>query len=135
MRELGSCVAPISGERLISQSVMQVLQGNGEFSIPGVPWLPRGEVRVLGANALRANCLCTKHNSALSPIDGAAKHLFQSLKGYLEADAGEPRHSLVSGHDLERWVLKTAKALAVSGNLARGDERLSGAFALDGSLI
>ena len=46
MRELGSCVAPISGEHLISQSVMQVLQGNGEFSIAGVPWLPRGEVRV-----------------------------------------------------------------------------------------
>jgi len=135
MRELGSCVAPISGEHLISQSVMQVLQGNGEFSIAGVPWLPRGEVRILGANALRANCLCAKHNSSLSPIDEAAKHLFQSLKTYLEADVGEPRHSLVSGHDLERWVLKTAKALAVSGNLARGEERLSGAFAQDGSLI
>lgn len=135
MRELGSRVAPISGEHLISQSVMQVLQGNGEFSIAGVPWLPPGEVRILGANALRANCLCTKHNSSLSPIDDAAKHLFQSLKSYLEVDTGEPRHSLVSGHDLERWVLKTAKALAVSGNLARGEERLSGAFAQDSSLI
>ncbi len=135
MRELGSCVAPISGEHLISQSVMHVLQDDGEFSIAGVPWLSQGEERVLGANALRANCLCIRHNSALSPIDNAAKHLFRSLKTYLEGDAGEPQHSLVSGHDLERWILKTAKALAVSGNLARGEERLSGAFAQDRALI
>lgn len=38
------------------------------------------------------------------------------------------RHALVSGHDIERWLLKTAKAAAVSKNLARGGERLSGAF-------
>jgi hypothetical protein len=35
---------------------------------------------------------------------------------------------IMSGHDLERWLLKTVKALAVSGNLARGQEKLSGAF-------
>jgi hypothetical protein len=30
------------------------------------------------------------------------------------------RHALVSGHDIERWLLKTAKAAAVSKNLSRG---------------
>ena len=135
MRELGSCVAPISGEHLISESVIDVLQGDGSFSISGVPWLPKGEEKILGKQSLRTNCLCTKHNSALSPIDGAAKHLFSALKSYLEADAGKPRHAIVSGHDLERWLLKTAKALAISGNFARGEERLSGVFAQDVSLI
>ncbi len=135
MKELGSCVAPISGEHLISESVIEVLQGDGEFSISGLPWLAKGEEKVVGKKSLRANCLCTKHNSALSPIDNAAKHFFQSLKAYLEADAGVPRHALISGHDLERWLLKTAKALAASGNLAQGDERLSGTFTADLSLL
>lgn len=135
MNELGSCVGPISGEHLISQSVIEVLKGDGGFSISGVPWLEKGEEKIIGAQSLRANCLCTKHNSALSPIDAVARHFFASLKAFLEADAAEPRMALISGHDLEVWLLKTAKALAVSGNLARGDEKLSGAFAQDHALI
>ncbi|KFG89150.1 hypothetical protein BV98_002977 [Sphingobium herbicidovorans NBRC 16415] len=135
MRELGSCVSPISGEHLISESVIEVLKGDGGFSISGVPWLAKGEEKILSKKSLRANCLCTKHNSVLSPIDNAAKHLFRCLKVFLEGDAGQPRHALVSGHDIERWLLKTAKALAVSGNLVRDDKRLSGAFAKDVSLV
>ena len=42
---------------------------------------------------------------------------------------------LFPGHDLERWLLKTAKAAAVSKNLARGRERLSGAFSRDEALL
>tara|TARA_R110000787_G_scaffold193923_6_gene305484 strand:+ start:391 stop:1173 length:783 start_codon:yes stop_codon:yes gene_type:complete len=135
MRELGSCVSPISGEHLISESVIEVLKGDGGFSISGVPWLVKGEEKILSKKSLRANCLCTKHNSALSPIDSAAKHLFRSLKVFLESDVGQSRHALVSGHDIERWLLKTAKALAVSGNLVRDGNRLSGAFAKDVSLV
>jgi hypothetical protein len=35
----------------------------------------------------------------------------------------------VNGHDIERWLLKTLMALAVSRNLAKGQQRLKGAFA------
>jgi hypothetical protein len=132
MKEFDSCVQPISGEHIISNSVCQVLIGDGEFSISGVPWLEAGEVKILPP--LQANCLCTKHNSALSPLDSAAHYFFASLKSYLEHDAGS-RHALISGHDLERWILKTAKAAAVSKNLARGRERLSGAFSRDDVLL
>jgi hypothetical protein len=132
MKELGSCVPPISGEHIISDSVCQVLIGDGEFSISGVPWLEAGEVKIIAP--LQAKCLCTKHNSALSYLDDAAHHFFASLKLYLERDAG-PRHALISGHDLERWLLKTAKAAAVSKNLARGRERLSGAFSQDEAIL
>lgn len=41
----------------------------------------------------------------------------------------------MSGHDIERWLLKTAKAAAVSRNLARGREHLSGAFARDDAIL
>ena len=66
--------------------------------------------------------------------DDAAKYFFASLKLYLETDAGL-RHALVSGHDIERWLLKTAKAVAVSKNFARGRERLSGAFSRNEAML
>jgi hypothetical protein len=134
MKELGSCVGPISGEHIISESVIRVLMADGDFSISGLPWLEAGEERILAPQNLRANCLCTKHNSALHPLDDAAQYFFASLKSYLELEAGF-KHALISGHDLERWLLKTAKAAAASRNLARGRERLSGAFARDSEIL
>ena len=132
IKELGSCVPPISGEHIISDSVCQILMGDGEFSISGLPWLEAGEVKIIAPP--KAKCLCTKHNSALSPLDAAARYFFASLKSYLEHDAGS-RHAIISGHDLERWLLKTAKAAAVSRNLARGREPLSGAFSGDNAIL
>ena len=67
MKELGSCVPPISGEHIISEFVCQVLMGDGEFSISGVPWLEAGETKIIAPP--QANCLCRKHNSSLSPLD------------------------------------------------------------------
>jgi hypothetical protein len=134
MKELGSCVAPISGEHIISEAVIRVLMAEGDFSISGLPWLAPGETRILPPQGLRANCLCTKHNSVLHPLDDAAKYFFASLKSYLESDA-ESRHAIVSGHDIERWLLKTVKAAAVSKQLARGGERLSGSFSRDAVIL
>jgi hypothetical protein len=134
MKELGSCVGPISGEHLISESVIRILMADGDFSVSGVPWLEAGEEKILPPQSLRANCLCTKHNSALHPLDDAAQYFFASLRSYLESDAGS-RHALVCGHDIERWLLKTAKAMAVSKNLARGRTSLSGAFARDSAIL
>ncbi|WP_316187747.1 MULTISPECIES: hypothetical protein [unclassified Bradyrhizobium] len=134
MNGMGSCVGPISGEHIISESVIRLLMGDGDFSVGGLPWLAPGEEKILAPQNLRSNCLCTKHNSTLHPLDDAAKYFFASLKSYLEKDAGS-RHALVSGHDLERWLLKTAKAAAVSKNLARGRAPLSGAFSRDAALL
>lgn len=132
MRTLGSCAGSISREHIISESVCKVLMGNGQFSLSGVPWLEAGETRIVPPPV--AKCLCRRHNSALSPLDSAAYYFFASLKSYLERDLGS-RHALVSGHDLERWLLKTAKAAAVSRNLAHGGVPLSGSFARDAALL
>jgi hypothetical protein len=134
MKELGSCVGPISGEHIISEAVIRVLMADGDFSISGLPWLEAGEERILAPQNLKTNCLCVKHNSALHPLDDAAQYFFASLKSYLELDTGS-RHAIVSGHDIEGWLLKTAKAAAVSKNLARGRERLSGAFSRDDAIL
>jgi hypothetical protein len=134
MKELGSCIAPISGEHLISESVIRVLMADGGFSISGVPWLEAGEEKSLPPQSLKTNCLCVKHNSALHPLDDAAKYFFASLKSSLELDAGS-RHALLSGHDIERWLLKTVKAVAVSKNFAIGRKPLSGVFSLNETIV
>jgi hypothetical protein len=128
LAELASCDGVISGEHLISESVMRILADDGEFTIGGTPWLPKGEFKSVGFKSLIAKCLCQRHNSALHPLDDAAASLFASLRSTLEDDT-VPLESVVSGHDLERWLLKTLKAMAVSKNLGRGNEALKGDFA------
>ena len=134
MKDLNSCDGPISGEHLISQSVIKILNGDIGFSISGMPSQKSGEAKMLAPGSLRANCLCVKHNSALHPLDDAAKFLFGTLKSFLGTDNGN-RHAIVSGHDIERWLLKTAKAVAVKKNFSRERVRLSGAFTRDEAIL
>ena len=134
MRALESCEGTISGEHIISASVIRVLAGTGDFSVAGFPWLEDGEERIIGPQNLTANVLCRKHNSALHPLDDAAGFFFSALKSSLETATGR-QHALVSGHDLERWFLKTAKVAAASGSFARGREQLSGVFAHDDLIL
>jgi hypothetical protein len=130
MRELRACDGGVSGEHLISESVIRLLASEGQFTIGGTPWLPEGETKAVGPKSLTANCLCERHNAALSPLDDAARYLFAALKSCLENAPGASNY-IASGHDLERWLLKTLKALAVSQNLARGRQRLAGTFPSD----
>ena len=46
MKELRSCDGGISGEHLISESVILLLKADGDFSVSGLPWLDDGEVPV-----------------------------------------------------------------------------------------
>jgi hypothetical protein len=134
MKELRACGGGLSGEHLISESVIRLLAGDGEFTISGTPWLAEGESKAIGPKSLTANCLCERHNGSLHPLDDAALFFFRSLKAALEGDVKSTDY-LVSGHDIERWLLKTLKAMAASGNLAAGRQRLVGEFATDIRLL
>lgn len=136
MHSLKSCGGKISGEHLISEKIMKVLKGDGDFRIGGVPWLPPGQTRIVGIKSLTANCLCERHNSSLTDLDTAAANFVAALlnlTGGQSSSATVP--TLFSGHDIERWLLKTLKALAVSGNLASNNVRLPGDFATDVDVI
>jgi hypothetical protein len=128
MRALASCDGVLSGEHLVTEAVMQLLAGDGDFTIGGTPWLAPGEFRSVGPKSLTAKCLCRRHNSALHLLDDAALFLFKALRQVFEDDIN-PAQAVVSGHDVERWLLKTLKAMAVSRNLARGQDPLAGHFA------
>jgi hypothetical protein len=130
MRELASCSGGISGEHLISEAIIRLLADEGHFTVSGLPWIPQGEFRAIGPKSLTANCLCSRHNSLLSALDDAARRFFTVLMSCLEREAENSRF-VVSGHDIERWLLKTLKAMAESGNLTTDGTKLSGAFLND----
>jgi hypothetical protein len=134
LRELGSCGGGISGEHLVSRGVVQELTRGGGFSVSGLPWLEAGETRILSPEGITAKCLCRTHNSTLSPLDSAAKHFFSTLSAAFDEETTQIR-SMVSGHDLERWLLKTLRAFAVSKNLGVGREPLPGQLSVDATFV
>jgi hypothetical protein len=134
LRELQSCDDGLSGEHLVSHGVVQVLTKGGDFTVSGLPWMNEGETRTLSPDGITAKCLCAKHNSTLSPLDSAARHFFSSLSTCFDAETEQVR-SILSGHDIERWLLKTLRAFAVSGNLARGRQRLPSRFATEARFV
>jgi hypothetical protein len=96
--------------------------------VSGLPWLPSGESKKIGFNELVAKCLCREHNSALSPLDSAAALFFDALRKADLNRSGPAFVRIVSGHDIERWMLKTLFAFAHSKNLAADGIRLEPSF-------
>ena len=114
------CGGPISKEHLISESVLNVLNQGELLTLTGAAWQLPGESKKIGLSALAAKCLCTRHNSTcLSPLDAAAGRFFTAIKSASSNELAPPRLMLVSGHDIERWMLKTLFALAHGKILAR----------------
>jgi hypothetical protein len=108
-RGLNDCSKDISGEHLFSEVTLNLVAGkDGKVSRTGYPWQEEGELQSLTPSNCKANVLCKRHNNALSPVD-AAMGLF--LKAILDTPNflrnQELRVLMLSGDDLERWILKT----------------------------
>jgi hypothetical protein len=127
LRGLNSCTDKISREHLFSATVLDAISDT-QISVAGFPWQIAGEAKSIGKQALTSNCLCTAHNSALSGLDAAAGCFFRALQICATQEDGPNRQFLCSGHDIERWMLKTLSAMAESNNLASNGVRLSGDF-------
>jgi hypothetical protein len=103
------CSAGLSAEHYMSAAVLDVLPGGVKIS--GMPWLAPGEVRNVGVNNITAKILCSRHNSALAPLDQEAGGFFRALR---EIDLEFTRKTLsrkglrflFSGEIIERWILK-----------------------------
>ena len=81
----------------------------GEHVHLRAPFLPP-EGKLLPTSALGAGVLCTRHNSALAPLDTVAKRLFEFLLRRTEEEV-----VFVAGTDIERWMLKAQSGLAATG--------------------
>jgi hypothetical protein len=112
---------------MISASVLKQL-GEKKLRVTGMPWQEQGEAREIGIGSLVSNCLCDAHNSALSPLDAVAGRFYGSVQECLFSDTPTKRHCLFSGHDVERWLLKTVAGLAAAKSLGANGVQLSGVF-------
>jgi hypothetical protein len=129
MNWTGDCSSTLSREHFLSEAVLKLI-GEKHVAVNGVPWLPEGETKALPISGLVGNILCTRHNSAMSPLDTAAVEFFGAIKS-IYGDLGNyktlsRKHQwwLLSGEELELWLLKTAFGLFHSGNVSKDRKKL-----------
>ncbi|MCC7131772.1 MAG: hypothetical protein IT352_03955 [Gemmatimonadales bacterium] len=94
------------------------------IDVVGLPWC-RGETRRIGIANLTAKFLCRHHNNSLSGADVAAVNAFAAIRRMTQLNneraataikrRWKVRRFEVDGPCLERWFLKTAVNLALSG--------------------
>lgn len=108
---LGNCCSKISGEHIVSKSILDdIVQVSGFRKF-------KGESKAIGKNSLVTNVLCVHHNGSLSPYDDeiaahkkhielidARYELFRRSPQYVKKNAFIYK---VNGSKIERWFLKT----------------------------
>jgi hypothetical protein len=99
----------MSGEHIFSNAIFKA-GCSCPIVIQGVQRIKQGEPT---HGAEKANILCRRHNSLLSPLDATAGKIAQ-----FQADANEELFDgslLIEGELLERWLLKTVINVAAAG--------------------
>ena len=129
LRDTLGCGGSLSKEHLISEAVLNVLNQGNLFTLTGAAWQQPGETTRVGLSALTAKCLCERHNNTcLSALDTAAGQFFDAIKSAASNESAPRISILVSGHDIERWMLKTLFAVAHGKILARDRQLLPRKF-------
>lgn len=115
----GECSDKISREHLISSGIFE----DQSILIGGHPWCQGGEKKISVAS-LTAKILCTKHNSAISPLDdegiNAVRLFEQFFPDNMKSNHKAPFKDIINGHLFERWLLKTAINNSVKSDLHIG---------------
>ena len=123
---MNTCSDKITGEHYVSHAALRVL-ADEKIDVSGFPWLEGGS-RIIGFARLTTKCLCAAHNNVLSPLDAVAGRFFAAIKECGTDNVGLNKHFLFSGHDIERWLLKTLAGLDASRSLASNKESLRDSF-------
>lgn len=125
LRGYGACSEKLSREHHTPGSILKLL---GErIRTRGYPWAPP-EGAIVGADDLASKILCERHNNGLTSLDSAGLRLFSAARVF-SREGGRLEVNL-SGHEIERYILKCAAAYIYSGNsTSRGtklrDEQLN----------
>ncbi len=118
-RALGGCAGGQSREHFVSAAILQLLNRDNGLILSGFSKLNGGQEISLPPAALASNILCKAHNERLSPIDSNALAAFTTIMDATDYRriAALPDRTVVSGLELERWMLKMMAGLAISGHL------------------
>jgi hypothetical protein len=127
-----NCSEKLSREHWLSEAILRQIP---DLSVIGLP-RTNGERRRVGPKALTAKILCSRHNSALSPLDQAAANAFRTLDQALQhllnpvQNRSKNRKFLIDGSALELWALKFCLGAYVSV-LNDGETPASARYSLD----
>ena len=115
------CSRKISLEHFISRGLLNQLN-NKSAIIAGLAWQAKEEFNRVGINSLASKVLCSRHNTALSLLDGPVIRLSQALEDFddslgTETSIINTELRLFSGEDIERWILKAIIGAVESKNL------------------
>lgn len=116
------CSTTLSNEHWLSESVLLEAGDGQPLRFIGLSWQPAGGEIRLPASRMGSNILCTRHNTALSRLDGNAARIFRALRRYQKdlrtrPDPHGDEFFLASGEELERWLLKLFWGATAAGVL------------------
>jgi hypothetical protein len=125
-----NCCNTMSREHFVSQSVLKLI-GEKYVTVSGAPWQGDSKMKPVPIKDLVSkDLLCVRHNSAMSPLDTAAGRFFTAIKS-IYADLGDfstlsrkRQWWLLSGEELELWLVKVAFGVYHSGNVAIERQKL-----------
>ena len=121
---IGNCTDTLSGEHIVSKGLFT----DAPIVVQGLSWC-KDEPKTIGLNGLTRKILCTRHNSALSPLDDAAIAAFNAFRESVRlTDVREKMkerrwnvvHLQLDGDGLERWFLKTLINVTLGGQAKIG---------------
>jgi hypothetical protein len=111
-RSLGNCSTTISGEHIISKSILEFLYPDNALFLSGPKWLNGQDNKKIPVSSFTANVLCKTHNSALSNLD---TQMSKFVKFIYTINEGQSELINIDGYDIERWMLKTLCVFISSG--------------------
>ncbi len=110
------CSDKLCREHYVSEGILRALEAEGGLlTVAGLPWQVVDEISSLPPTALAARVLCERHNASLSPLDAAALRLFHAVQELRQPPPPGSALTLFSGHDIERWLLKTLLGILAAG--------------------
>jgi len=123
LSRMSTCTEKMSREHFVSRSILERLT-KAELRFDNAAHFFGGKNQVeIGIDGFAAKVLCDNHNSVLSPLDAAAGAAFQRIeeltKDMIVADKGYGLNSfhVVSGIDMERWMIKVFCGLVAAGKI------------------
>jgi hypothetical protein len=103
------CSEGSSREHAISRGVLRAIHEKA-VNVSGFDWQRDDDERMVGIDSLTSRVLCTRHNNCLSPLDAVGVKFFCAMRSLLAASIAGMKPAVpaqfLSGHDLERWMLK-----------------------------
>lgn len=110
LNSLHDCSADLNKEHYISRSLLAELEHNNTIKVAGFSWQEPQTFSLVGINSMVSKILCSRHNTALSPLDEEMGRFYRTVKDFKNIsnfhEKGE-QFSVFNGFDLEKWILKT----------------------------